>query len=381
MKSLRQILWKVLTTRVAWPILLTIALLCTASILALELSSPENADRQQIHILIASIAMVLMLLPHFQMVGRLGYALYGGGVLLLVAVLLAPVQQKTHRWFVLPHDVEIQPSEIMKIAYVIALAWYFRLRKDVRELRGLLIPFALTAIPFGLILIEPDLGTALLFPMVLYAMLVAAGARFRHLLAILLLAIIAIPGSFPFLKPYQQQRVISIYKQWTGTADESHYQKEGFQQRQSEIAIGAGGLTGQGAQAAQHIRQGLLWAAYTDFVFAVIGSQWGFVGCLLVLVLYLAFFAASMEIAGSTKDPFARLLVVGLASMILFQAMINMYMASGMAPVVGIALPFISYGGSSLLTNMIAAGLILSVSVRRSTYSVAAMRYAVAARA
>ncbi len=381
MKALRRVLWQVLTTRVAWPILITIGLLCVASLLALELSSPENADRQRINILVAAVAGVIMLVPHFQVVGRLGYGMYGVGVLLLVAVLFAPEQQHTHRWFLLPRNVQFQPSEVMKIAYVVALAWYLRYRRDVRELRGLIVPFVLTAVPMMLILKEPDLGTAALFPLVLYAMLVAAGARLRHLAAIAVMTVVAVPGAYPFMKPYQQKRVDAFYKQFMGTADAAHYQAEGYQQRQAEMVLGAGGLTGQGPEAAEHLRQGALWGDYTDFIFAVIGGQWGFVGCLLVLVLYLAFLGASLEIAGSTKDPFARLMVVGLASMILFQAMINMYMASGMGPVVGIALPFISYGGSSILTNMVAAGLLLNVSVRRSGYSAAAVGYGVAARA
>lgn len=381
MRMLRQVLWKVLTTRVAWPILITIGLLCMASIKALELSSPDNAERQKIHILVASAVGVLMLVPHFQMVGRMGYGLYAVGVLLLMAVLFAPVQQHTHRWFLLPKNVQFQPSEVMKIAYVVALGWYLRYRRDVGELTGLIMPFVLTLIPVGLILIEPDLGTALLFPLVLYAMLVAAGARFRHLVAIVIMGVVAVPGAYPFLKDYQQKRVDAFYKQLTGTADAEHYQKDGYQQRQAMMVMGAGGATGEGMEAAAHLRQGALWGDYTDFIFAVIGSQWGFLGCLLILILYLAFLGASLEIAGSTKDPFARLMVVGLSSMVLFQAMINMYMASGMGPVVGIALPFISYGGSSLLTNMVAAGLLLNVSVRRSGYSVAALSYGVAARA
>ena len=115
------------------------------------------------------------------------------------------------------------------------------------------------------------------------------------------------------------------------------------------------------------MRRGILPEAHTDFIFAVVGSQWGFIGTLAAIVLYLAFLAAGLEIAASTRDPFGRLLVVGIVAMILFQAWINIAMTIGLGPVVGIALPFISYGGSSLLTNMAAAGMMLNVSVRRKT--------------
>lgn len=369
--GLKDILLRVLTTRVAWPILMTIGLLCTASILALQLSSPTRADKQQIWLLVGLGVILVSLLPHFHILGRIAYALYGAAIVLLVGVFFAPEVAGTHRWFVLPGDIQVQPSELAKIAFVLSLAWYLRWRKNIRTLNGLVVPFALALVPFALILKEPDLGTAMLFPLVLYAMLIAAGARLRHLVAIALFAAFVIPGSYPFLRPYQQQRVVSFAKQILGQEDESHKAGAGYQQFQSKAAIGSGGLTGKGAEAAQHFRQGILPEAYTDFIFAVIGAQWGILGCTIIIVMYLAFFMASVEIASSTRDSFGRLLVVGLSSMILFQATINMYMTVGLGPVTGISLPFVSYGGSSLLASMLAAGLLLNVSVRRNFQSAA----------
>ena len=142
----------------------------------------------------------------------------------------------------------------------------------------------------------------------------------------------------------------------------------------SLTAIGSGATTGGGEEAQHFIKQNLLPESSTDFIFAIIAIQWGFAGCLMVLIFYLAFFAATVEIAASTKDNFGRLLTIGLASMILFQALINIAMTIALGPVVGIALPFLSYGGSSLLTNFLAAGLILNVSLRRNTHTSAATR-------
>jgi cell division protein FtsW (lipid II flippase) len=365
MTALRPLLLRVLTTRVAWPILITIALLCTASLFALQTSSPVRAEKQKIWLLVGAAVILVSLLPHFHVLGRIAYALYGVTIFLLIAVFAAPEVAYTHRWFVLPGDVQFQPSELAKIAFVLALAWYLRHKKNIRSLDGLVVPFLLALAPFGLILIEPDLGTALLFPLVLYAMLIAAGARLRHLIAIALVALLAMPGAYPFLKPYQQQRLKSMVLQVMGKADDTHRNGPGFQQFQSITAIGAGGVTGQGQEAAQHFRQGILPEAYTDFIFAVVGAQWGFLGCLLIQLMYLAFFTAAVEIAASTKDHFGRLLVVGLAAMILFQATINMYMTTGLGPVTGIALPFVSYGGSSLLASLLAAGILVIVSFRR----------------
>jgi rod shape determining protein RodA len=374
-KKLRAILLQLLTTRVAWPIVITIALLSAASLRALALSSPERADRQQIHILVGTLTLLLALLPNFQTIGRVAYGAFGIVLLLLMAVLFAPAVAYTHRWFVLPGGVQLQPSEFAKLAFILATAWLLRHRKNVREIEGLVAPFLLALIPFGLILVEPDLGTALLFPLILYAMLIAAGARFRHLLIIALILPLAGWGAFPFLRDYQKDRLYSmgrrIFHVDAHRAGDADQRDSDRQPDLSVMTIGSGALTGEGSKGADYIRQGVLPEAYTDFIFAIIGIQWGFLGCVLILVLYLAFFAAAVEIAGSTRDNFGRLLVVGLASMILFQALINIAMTIELGPVVGIELPFLSYGGSSLLTNFLAAGLILNVSVRRNVRSAA----------
>jgi rod shape determining protein RodA len=372
MSALPPVLLRVLTTRVAWPILITVAMLCTLSLMALSRSSaPALADRQGVWLVVGTAIILVVLLPHFHVLGRVAYALYAVTLLLLVAVFFAPEIANTHRWFVLPGNVQLQPSELAKTAFVLALAWYLRYRKNVRTLPGLVVPFLLALVPFVLILKQPDLGTAMLFPLVLYAMLVAAGARLRHLIMIAVLAGVSVPGAYPFLRPYQQERIQSILKQIMGTADEAHRQGAGLQQYRSQVAIGAGGLTGQGDEATQHFRQNLVPFDYTDFIFAVVGAHWGLLGSLLVLVMYLAFFLAAVEIAGSSRDNFGRLLAVGLSAMILFQAAINIAMTIGLGPVTGIALPFVSYGGSSLLASMLAVGLLLNVSVRRNFQSAA----------
>lgn len=358
---------RVVTTHAAWPILITIALLCTASVMALSLdvANPDRAGRQETFIAIGVGLMCLMMLPHYEMMGRLAYVALGVAVLLLMAVMLAPMVAYTHRWFVLPGGFQLQPSEFAKIAFVLAMAWYLRHRKNVREITGLFVPFLMMLGPFGLILIEPDLGTALLFPAVLYSMLIAAGARFRHLLVIALVVMFALPGAYPFLRPYQKDRLLNLGRHLMGRSAPNATLNEDFQPHQSVVAIGSGGASGQGVEGAEHLQQGVLPEAFTDFVFAGIGIRWGFVGCACVLFFYLAFFGTSMEIASSARDGFGRLMVVGLASMILFQALVNAAMAVRLVPVVGIALPFVSYGGSSLLANFLAAGLVLNVSLRR----------------
>ena len=365
-KRLREILYKVLTTHAAWPILICIVLLCTASIFAIGLPLPELAERQKLFIAVGAVILLVSLLPNFLDIGHASYVLFAITVVLLVAVLFAPSIAFTHRWFLLPGGFQLQPSELAKISYVMAMAWYLRYRRNLREFHGLILPFLFTAVPFALIFLEPDLGSALIFPLVLYAMLIAAGARLRHLLIITLIFVVILPGAYPLLKPYMQKRLQSLALRVMGKQDPAQLQSYGYQQHMSEVIIGSAGLTGSD-DSRRLIQQNVLPEAHTDFIFAVVAARWGFIGCSLVVALYLAFLGASIEIAATARDPYGRVVAIGLSSLIVCQAMINIAMTIGLAPVVGIALPFLSYGGSSLLTNMLATGLLLNISVRRTT--------------
>ncbi len=344
--------------------LMAVALLFIASMLAVHASAPGRVAAQQLHMIIGLVVLVGVMIPNYQRIGSLSYIFLFGACLLLGAVLLASPIKGSHRWFLLPGTIAFQPSELAKPAFVLAVAWYLHFRKDCRTLGSLVVPFLITIIPMGMILVEPDLGTALLLPFTLYAMLIAAGARFRHLLLIAIIALVALPGFYPFMHTYQKQRIIAMFEQGQGTARQ--LRGDMYQQHQSKITEGSGGLWGQGLSGADHVRHGLLPEAYNDFIFAVVGNQWGFAGSAGVLLLYLAFYGAALEIAASTDEPFGRVMVVGLSSLIVMQAMINIAMTTGLCPVVGIALPFVSYGGSSLVTDMLAVGLMLNVSVRRS---------------
>ncbi|MGC9260096.1 MAG: FtsW/RodA/SpoVE family cell cycle protein [Phycisphaerae bacterium] len=353
---------ELVATRVAWLMLFVVTLLCTISLMAVRICGRGLVLRQEIHILIGMAVLLLLLIVNYRKLGYFAYPFFIFTTLLLVAVRFAPPIKGSHRWFILPGDIDLQPSELAKISFVMAVAWCLRSHKDMRQLNKLIMPFIFALIPMGLILIEPDLGTALLFPVVLYAMLIAAGAKFRHLLAIVLIAMAVAPGCYPLLRPYQKQRIVALFVHGKPT----HRQLSGelYQKRQSEIAEGSGGLTGQGLQGTVAIRHGLLPEASNDFIFAVVGSQWGFAGAVVILVLYLIFFAASMETAGESADSFGRLLVVGLSSMLMLQAAINIAMTTGIIPVVGITLPFMSYGGSAMLADMLAMSLILNVAMR-----------------
>jgi len=361
--QLKQILLRVLTTRAAWPLLLSVGLLCLAGFLALEVVSPARADAQQRNLLLGLVVLLVALIPNVLTIGRFSYLLYGLALLTLVVVLFTTPINGARRWFMTPWGMQLQPSELAKIATILALGWYLRYRKDMTRWAGLIIPALLALVPAALILIEPDLGTALLFPPVLLAMLFAARIRVKYLLIVCMLALVLAPGLYPLLRPYQQQRVRSLFLQFADDAE--HQRGAGYHLQQSKVTLGAGGVMGSGLEGADHIRHGILPEAYTDFIYAVVGSQFGFVGCVSVLLLYLGFAAAGMEIAVGTRDPYGRYVAVGLTFLIVSQALINIAMTVGLAPVVGIALPFVSYGGSSLMGSLLAVGLLLNISIRR----------------
>ncbi len=361
-KVYTQVVPRLVASRVAWLMLLTILILCSASLVAVHICGRGLLWRQEIHILVGLAVLLLAMVPKPRQIVTWAPAIFAFTVLLLVAVRFAPAIKGSHRWFILPGGFDIQPSELAKIGFVLVISWYVRHGRDMQKINSLLVPFMLMAIPVGLIVIEPDLGTALMFPVVLYAMLISAGARLRHLVAIALIALAVAPGCYPFLHHYQQQRILSMFTFHKPTA----HQLNGnlYQKQQSEIAEGSGGLTGQGLRGTTAIRHGLLPEASNDFIFAVVASQFGLAGGLIIIVLYTLFFAACLEIADNSNDAMGRVMVVGLSTMIITQATINIGMTTGIIPVVGITLPFMSYGGSAMVADMLATSLILNVALR-----------------
>ena len=317
--------------------------------------------------------MLLTLIPSYQKIGRYAFLIYGVVLFLLLLLVidkyidlpLIPVRRNTRRWIEFGGLISIQPSEFMKPALVLALARYLRFRSSYRRLWGLIPPFLLTMAPMLLILKQPDLGTLLMLLPVLFAMLFIAGARLRHL-TLIIVAGVAIMPAFYFwgMKDYQRQRVDVLFKQ--GTDDVRWQNEQGYQLRQSKIALGTGGVFGEGwGQGVFVEHEGLLPEEHNDFIFAIIGHQWGLVGCLLVILAYGVIVFFGCEVSLVTNDPFGRLLAIGVIVMIVFQALLNMCMTIGLAPITGMTLPFVSAGGSSLWANFIALGLLLNVAQRR----------------
>lgn len=354
---------------------------------------PMNAAKQGVFVLASGLLLMVVLQLGYHRVAQSSYLLCGLAVAALVPLLVAKMlhmdfggltapRNGAYRWIRLP-GFQMQPSEFFKIAYVLALAWYLRYRRNYRRFSGLLMPFALSAIPFALILLEPDLGTVLLLVPVLFSMLFLAGARKRHLAIMALMGAAAVPLAWGQLKPYQRLRVTAVLLQseslrgsiikhpedYTFLATKRQAQEwaasSGYQLVHSKNAVGSGGLFGQGLGAGVYVTHSLLPDRHNDFIFAIICHQWGLIGAVVVLACYLVIVAAGLHIASATTEPFGRLLAVGVVTLIAAQTMINVGMALGLLPITGMTLPFVSYGGSSFLSGMMALALLISVSQHR----------------
>lgn len=288
------------------------------------------------------------------------YTFYALGLVALILVMgFGVTRGGSRRWFLAPGGVLIQPSEIVKVFFILAAACYLMYRKNYRTLRGLFAPFLFALAPMVLIMRQPDLGTSLVFPPVMFAMLYAAGAKPKHLLAVLGAGLACAPGIWFFVMSARQKgRILAfIYPHMDPSG-------AGYHLLESLIAIGSGGWTGHGYARGPQNLLSKVPEAQTDFVFSVVAEEWGFAGGALVILLYAGVFWRIFEIAVRTREPFGRLVVVGCGTLLAFQALVNLGMTMRLCPITGLTLPFMSYGGSSLLTNFLILGLILGIGMR-----------------
>ncbi|MCA9040183.1 MAG: rod shape-determining protein RodA [Planctomycetaceae bacterium] len=346
--------------------------ICALCLMGIGLSGIARGDelvgagdimqRQLMWIMLSLPVLFLTTTISYRRLIPLSYLLFGISLLLLIVVYFMPARNGSHRW--IPLGVAyLQPSEFAKLTYIMALAHYLMYRRNYRRLTGLLIPFALTFLPVALILKEPDLGTSLLFLPVLFAMLFAAGARPRHLLLIIALGIVSLPLLWLGMSAEQKSRVVTVFQQEDGGAMP---RGDGYHLHHSKQMLALGGLQGSvvAGQTVEDPQAYYLPAGRTDFVFCLVGEQWGFAGGVAIFLLYIVLFGRALQIANTTNEPFGRLLVVGIVALLATQTLINTGMTVGLMPITGMTLPLLSYGGSSLLSTCAALGLILNVGMR-----------------
>jgi rod shape determining protein RodA len=257
-----------------------------------------------------------------------------------------------------------QPSELMKIALILALARYFAQheRREGYRLRDLFIPAIITIVPALLIVKQPDLGTAMVMVLIFFSMVLFVNIRLKSLLILCLAILLTTPFFWLVLKDYQRTRVLTLLH------PEMDPLGTGYHIIQSKIAIGSGGLLGKGFLQGTQCKLHFLPEHHTDFIFAVLGEEWGFVGCMVVLALYMALILWGVTRGIRTQDRYGSIIAFGVTAMIFWHVVINVGMVLGIMPVVGLPLPFLSYGGSSTVVTLIGIGLLLNVRARRHIF-------------
>ena len=353
--------------RVPWSVVTAASLLAALGLAGISrgdqlVGSGLHFHRQLIWMALAVPALIMAAWVPYRSLRPASYLLFGVTTVLLLVVFLMPAHHGARRW--IPMGVfDMQPSELAKLTYILALSHYLMFRRNFRHFLGLFIPFLLTLVPLVLVLKEPDLGTALLFLPMLFAMLLAAGARVRHLVLIGMMGVAVTPVLWLGMNVEQKSRVVSLLTQVeNGPAPRG----DGYHLFQSKRMLSLGGTWGSDLAgmpvddpAAYHLP-----AARTDFVFCLIGERFGLIGSLLTLATYAVLIIKGLSIAASTREPFGRLLATGIVTLLATQAIINTGMTVGLMPITGMTLPLVSYGGSSLVATAIALGLLINVAIR-----------------
>ncbi|HWR41193.1 MAG TPA: rod shape-determining protein RodA [Patescibacteria group bacterium] len=280
-------------------------------------------------------------------------------VMLLAVMFVGQSALGAQRWIQIG-PINLQPSEFSKLIMIIGLAQVLDKRTgQLQSLRDLIPIFLYVGIPFFLVLKQPDLGTSLVFLAILSGMIFIAGISNRHLMMIFGAAVAIMPVFWHFLKDYQKKRLTVFIDPNIDPLG------SGYHIIQSKIAIGSGMLFGKGLFAGTQSQLNFLPENHTDFIFAVIGEELGFVGATLILLLYLVLLYRCIKVAGAARDNFGSLLATGITSMLAFHLLVNVGMTAGIMPVTGIPLPLMSYGVSSLTTNLVSIGILLNIYMRR----------------
>lgn len=352
-----------------WVLLLLLLLEAGISILNLysatypirDMGGAEIFLKQIYWFLIGFAVFLLATTFNYYVLERLAYPAYFFTVGLLILVLFAGrVTSGSQRWLSLG-PISFQPSELAKIAVVLVLAKFFSERGEFKEyrLRDLWQPFILTAIPCFLILKEPDLGTSLFLALISFSMILIAKVNWKSLVILAGASGLVAPLIWFGLKEYQQKRVLSFLR------PDMDPLGAGYHINQSKIAIGSGQIWGKGYLQGTQTRLHFLPEQHTDFAFSVLAEEWGLIGSVVLLMIYLFMILWGLNIAKNSKDRFGSMIAVGIVSIVFWQVAINVGMVTGLLPVVGIPLLLFSYGGSSLITTMAAMGILMNISMRR----------------
>jgi rod shape determining protein RodA len=351
---------------VNWGLVLLITIIASAGFAMLYSVAGGSfhpwAFPQMVRFVIGLILLITIAMVDIRVWMSLAYPFYGAALLLLLATtIMGKVGGLgAQRWLELG-PLQIQPSELMKISLVLALSRYLHGQQveDISKPLKLLVPLAMIGLPAVLVLMQPNLGTAMILCADGASLLFLAGLSWWWILPTLGAGVAAVPIAWRFMHDYQRQRVLTFLN------PSSDALGAGWNISQAEIAVGSGGLAGKGYMQGTQSRLNFLPEKETDFIWTVLGEEFGFVGCIAMLLLFAVVIAYGIRIAMASRSQFGRLLATGITLNFFFYIMINASMVMGLIPVVGIPMPLISYGGTAMLTVMVGFGLLMSVHVHR----------------
>ena len=323
----------------------------------------EYATKQLLWIGVGIVVFLIALSVDYHFWLKTSFVLYGiVVVLLLIVVFLGETRYGARRWLSLA-GFNLQPSELAKIAIILSLTRYLVIEVTNREkFKYLFVALVMVAPVLLLIFKQPDLGTAIIFVPTILVMLFVAGIAWKYIITMAVIGGMSLPAGWFLLKEYQKKRLITFLY------PEQDPLGAGYSIIQSKIAVGSGGILGKGWLGGTQNQLDFLPQRHTDFAFSVIGEEWGFVGALIILILFFLVIARGFDIAQKAHDLSGRLLAVGLITIFSVQVAVNVAMTIGIMPVTGLPLPFISYGGTSLLVTMASLGLLQNIYMRRFVY-------------
>jgi rod shape determining protein RodA len=363
--ALAQSVWNRLTDHIDPILFALVSIITVLGLLVLYSAANEAMSRvtgQSQKVVVAVVIMFVLanLSPSF--IARFAIPLYAFGIVLLLGVAIGgEVIKGARRWLKIPGIGNIQPSEIMKIAVPLILAWYFDKHEGAINWKNFLVAGVLVAIPFFLIVRQPDLGTALLVGACGFYILYLAGLDWRLIVGGAILGALAFFAAWEFnlLHDYQKERVRTVFDPSLDSQD------AGWHTIQAAIAIGSGGLIGKGWLSGTQTHLEFLPEKHTDFIVAVYGEEFGLIGVLVLLAIYVLLIARCMLIAARASSLFGRLMAGAMSLMFFTYTFVNIGMVTGMLPVVGVPLPFVSFGGTAMMTLFVAVGILMSIATHR----------------
>ena len=353
---------------VEWGLLVAAIILSIIGIIALFSATQETGydefQKQIIWVVVSLVAMAIVMMIDYEILIRVSPIFYGIFIVLLIAVLFTDPINGASSWFNIG-AFSFQPGEFAKIFVILFLTFVIskiqnRYKEEINKPTRILIILATVLIPVFLIIKEPDYGTAAAYIFALAVMLFTSGLDKKYIIGTLIIIVIAVPLLYFFILPEHAKERIDIFLN-----PESDPRGAGYNIIQSKLAVGAGGLTGMGLLKGNQTQLGFLYPKTTDFIFAVIGEEMGFVVAGAVIIIYVYFITKILYIAKTAKDTTGSMIASGIAGVFIFHFVENIGMVMGLLPITGVPLPFISYGGSSMITNFIMLGILLNISGKR----------------